>query len=372
MNLKIGYDAKRAFFNSSGLGNYSRGVIDMMAQHYPDNDYFLYYPTGKAIKNYNKPENTKIRFPERITDKVFPSIWRSYGITNQLKEDKIDLYHGLSNELPMNISKLSLLKIVTIHDLIFLRYPELYKTWDRKVYEKKMRYCCDVSDKIISISDQTKNDIVEYTGTDENKIVTVYQTCNKVFKIPLNEYHKKEIKTKFNLPSEFLLYVGTIEKRKNLLNIVKALKISKNNLPMVVVGRSTDYINEVKEYLIKAKLSDRVFFYHNVSNEELPAFYQMAKIFIYPSVFEGFGIPIIEALYSCIPVITSTGSCFSEAGGPDSIYISPENPEQIAESIDKLLSDEALCHDIIIKGLQFVQKFDERKVAEDMANVYLW
>lgn len=370
MSIRIGYDAKRAFFNTSGLGNYSRGVIEMMARHYPENEYLLYTPSYSNKGIYNNPKVTKIRIPEKFFDKTFPSFWRSYGITDQIKKDNIDIYHGLSNELPMNIRKLKTKKIVTIHDLIFLRYPELYKAWDRKVYEKKLRYCCQVADKIVSISEQTKKDIVDFIGTDENKIVTVYQTCNQSFKEIADESVKTLIRSKYNLPDEFLLYVGTIEKRKNLLNIVKSLTLINSAIPLVVVGRPTDYLKEIKGYIEKNNLSSRVLIYHNVSNIELPTFYQMARIFIYPSVFEGFGIPIIEALYSGVPVITSTGSCFAESGGPDSIYVSPEIPEQIADSIDRLLSDEILLKEIIFKGLKFVQKFDEKKIAEDMSDLY--
>jgi glycosyltransferase involved in cell wall biosynthesis len=370
MSIRIGYDAKRAFLNTSGLGNYSRGVIEMMARHHHENEYLLYTPSTKNKGIYNNPADTKIRIPEKFFDKTFPSFWRSYGISDQLKKDNIDIYHGLSNELPMNIRKLKTKKIVTIHDLIFLRYPELYKAWDRKVYEKKLRYCCQVADKIVSISEQTKKDIVDFIGTDENKIVTVYQTCNQSFKEIADESVKTLIRSKYKLPNEFLLYVGTIEKRKNLLNIVKSLTLINSAIPLVVVGRPTDYLKDIKGYIEKNNLSSRVLIYHNVSNIELPTFYQMARIFIYPSVFEGFGIPIIEALYSGVPVITSTGSCFAESGGPDSIYVPPDDHEQIAFSIEKLIHDENLCKNMIINGLKYVQNFDEKNIADNLISVY--
>lgn len=370
MSLKIAYDAKRAFFNSSGLGNYSRGVIDMVTEYFPSNNYFLFTPFPKTNTIYKTPENAYLKNPERVFDKAFPAFWRSYGMLNQLRTDDIDIFHGLSNELPFNIHKLKAKKIVTIHDLIFLRYPELYKAWDRNIYEKKIKYCCEVADKIISISEQTKSDIIEFIGTDEKKIITVYQTCNKRFKKTLVDENLKSVVNKYNLPDEYLLYVGTIEKRKNLLSIVKSLKIIKSQIPLVVVGKPTKYLKEINEFIQQNKLSDKVLIYHSVSNEELPSFYRLAKVFIYPSVFEGFGIPIIEALYSGVPVITSKGSCFSEAGGPDSIYVSPENPEEIADSVDKLLSNPKLLTKISTNGLQFVQKFDVRKVAEDLMNVY--
>jgi glycosyltransferase involved in cell wall biosynthesis len=370
MNLKIAYDAKRAFFNSSGLGNYSRGVIDMMTEHFPENEYFLYTPFQKSNTRYKTPENAIIKNPYRLLDRAFPSYWRSYGMLNQLRMNNIDIFHGLSNELPLNIHKLKAKKIVTIHDLIFIRFPELYNAWDRKIYEKKIKYCCEIADKIISISEQTKNDLIEFIKTDENKIITVYQTCNKRFKKPADNENLIFVKNKYNLPEEYLMYVGTIEKRKNLLSIVKSLKIIKSNIPLVVVGKPTKYLREINKFIYENNLNDRVLICHNVSNEELPSFYRLAKIFLYPSVFEGFGIPIIEALYSGVPVITSTGSCFSEAGGPDSIYISPEKPEQIADSIDKLLSDQKLLTLMSSIGLQFVQKFDDRKVAEDLSRIY--
>ena len=370
MTLRIGFDAKRAFHNKSGLGNYSRGVIDLLAKYYPQNQYFLYSQSGKSNFNSTKPEKTLIRNPEYLIDRLFPALWRSYGITDQLKRDKIDLYHGLSNEIPLNIHISSISTIVTIHDLIFMRFPKLYKAWDRRIYEKKFRYSCKVADRIISISDQTKYDIVNYFEINENKIETVYQSCNKIFKEKANLNKGEKIKLKYNLPQEYILYVGTIEKRKNLLNVIKALKISNTDIPLVVVGRPTNYLDEIKKYIADNRLNHKINFYHDVPTTDLPSIYQEAKLFIYPSVFEGFGIPIIEALYSGTPVITSKGSCFSEAGGPDSIYIDPYSPEEISDSIVKVLDDTNLQNKMITMGMSFVKKFDDAIVADNIMKVY--
>ena len=139
--MKIGFDAKRAFFNRSGLGNYSRNVIQLLSQHYPQNDYFLYTPTTKGAISFipTHQDNINILTPGRALDMLFKLYWRSFRLTDQLGDDKIELYHGLSNELPKNIHKTRIKSVVTIHDLIFIRYPHLYKSIDRQIYYKKER-----------------------------------------------------------------------------------------------------------------------------------------------------------------------------------------------------------------------------------------
>ena len=160
--MKIAYDAKRAFRNYSGLGNYSRTVINAMSKYFPENQYCLYTP--RTGYNYNDfpPKDAKIISPEKMLDKKFSSYWRSYKIHLSLLQEKIDIYHGLSHELPVHIKKSGAKSIVTIHDLIFFRYPELYKRIDRSIYKKKYKHAVNVADKILAISQQTKRDITSF------------------------------------------------------------------------------------------------------------------------------------------------------------------------------------------------------------------
>lgn len=368
--MNIGFDAKRVLFNRSGLGNYSRSTVRLLSQFYPDNNYFLF--TGKNDQKLFQPsENHFIVEPQGKISGIFHSLWRAWGLRHQIDLHKLDIYHGLSNELPWSIKKTGVKSVVTIHDLIFLRYPEYYPYVDRKIYLLKFRHACRVADKIIATSESTKQDIVTFFKTDPSKIEVVYQTCDPVFSKLVNDSRKDEVRKKYNLPQNFLLYLGTIEKRKNALTLVKAY-LSKNiDIPLLIAGKPTAYLSEIKDYLKQNPAGKRVIFRHTIESADLPAVYQSAQIFIYPSLFEGFGIPILEALYSGVPVITSYGSCFGETGGDAALYCDPCNIEEMGNCITKVLDDSNFRKLMIQKGLIQSKKFDEIKVAANLMNVYL-
>lgn len=367
--MRIGFDAKRAFFNRSGLGNYSRETINILAEFFPSNEHILYTPKPSKSKVFYKAGNIKVHGPLKTIHKLFSSYWRSIALTQDIVFDKIDLFHGLSNELPKDIEKIKTPSVVTIHDLIFLRYPEFYAPVDRRIYEKKFYYAAENARKIIAVSQQTKDDLHQFFKIKEDKIDVVYQGCNAMFWQSMGEGKKNEILMKYLIPEQFILYVGTIEERKNLLNIIKALHTGKINYPLVVIGRPTKYMSQIKAYIDEHKV-EHVYFLYNVPNEDLPAIYQLAELFVYPSVFEGFGIPIVEALTSKTPVITSKGGCFAEAGGKSSIYVEPSNVDELAEAIRTVLNDSYLRDTMIIDGFLHAQQFRYEKIAMNLMSVY--
>jgi glycosyltransferase involved in cell wall biosynthesis len=367
--MRIGFDAKRAFRNVSGLGNYSRNLLRALSSYYPDNEYLLYTPSKSTnLFNYSE-QRFKVREPDGYFNKRFKSYWRSFSLAKQAKRDKLDIYHGLSHELPYNIQKTGIKTVVTIHDLIFLRFPDLYKSWDRKIYSKKFKYACKIADLIIAVSNQTANDIKQFFGTDNSKIKVIYQGCNPVFRKELNNSERANIIKKYGFPESYILYVGTIEERKNLLSLIKAINIAKIELPLVVIGGRTSYFKKVKEYIDQVKVKN-IYFLETILNEDLPAVYQQAEVFVYPSVFEGFGIPVIESLYSKTPVITSKHGCFPEAGGPSSVYVDPQNIEELAIAIKKVIEDNELRQRMINEGCKYAGKFSDDMVAKNIMNAY--
>lgn len=372
--MKIGFDAKRAYHNYTGLGNYSRDLIQNLLTYYPDNEYHLYAPKigdNPRFKFVEQYDNVFPHFPESPIHKTFKGLWRSVDLENILAKDDITIFHGLSNEIPIRKKNSSTKHLVTIHDLIFKRFPNTYKKIDRNIYNTKFKYAAQNADKVIAISEQTKQDIVEFYKVDESKIEVIYQTCHQNFKEEYSDDFKLKVKRKFKLPDDFVLNVGTIETRKNLNAILQAIPSMKNDLPIVVVGRKTKYMNFLKVQMEKLKVnSNRFIFLENVSIHELPSIYQLANVFVYPSVFEGFGIPIIEALYSKTPVITTQGGCFPEAGGEYSIYVDTNNFELLGNSIDNLLDDTKQQSLMAEKGFDFVQKFNPRLLTEHLVSVY--
>ena len=367
--MKIGYEAKRIFHNKTGLGNYSRDIIRILSSYYSNNTYLLYNP--KKSDQFLFEANNKNVFeknPKTKFAKEFKNYWRQKGIVNDLKADNITLFHGLSGELPVGLKENSIKSVVTIHDLIFMRYPQLYSFFDRKIHYLKFKKAAKAADKIIAISEQTKADIITYLDVSPEKIEVIYQGCQAVFKEEYATDEKEDVITRYNLPPNFILNVGTIEERKNALTIVKAIKNIDTKL--VIIGRETSYSDKIKNYIKENNLDDKVIFLKGLSSKDLAITYQLATIFVYPSIFEGFGIPIIEALYSKTPVITTNSGVFPEAGGPNSLYIDPKNDIELEQKINLLLNNSSLRTEISEKGFQFAQKFNDEIIASQINKLY--
>lgn len=368
--LKIGFDAKRAFYNRSGLGNYSRNLINALSANYPENSYYLFTPAGKSRVGWKPGNNCKIVEPANMLFRLSGSLWRSRFITSDIRKSGISIYHGLSHELPSGIEKTNVRSVVTIHDIIFLKFPGFYKKVDVEIYRRKLIYACRVADSVVAISNQTAKDLTEMLNIDPAKITVIYQGYNSSFLRKLDENSIQNLRKKYNLPEKFLLSVGTIEERKNLLTLVKALHISGIEMPLVVIGRKVEpYFSGISGYIEQHRMRN-ITFLNTIENEDLPGFYQAAECFIYPSVYEGFGIPIIEALVSAVPVITSQGGCFSEAGGPGSIYTDPNDPEMLGRQIINVISNAALRKKMILDGLEYVSRFKNRNISENYMNLY--
>ena len=371
--MKIGFDAKRLFNNFTGLGNYSRFIVNALSETYPENEYVLYAPKLRSHPEVDsllqKPSIT-IKEPSKVTASLrLGSFWRSYNLGNVAAKDGVQIFHGLSNELPLTKSQ-QLKTVVTVHDLIFKRFPEFYKPIDIKIYDWKLRNACRSADKIISISKQTADDLIEFLEIAPAKIEIVHQGCHPNFKNVYSLDQLNEVKKRYKLPTEFILNVGTIESRKNVLLLLQALKHSKHDLPVVIVGRATSYLKQLTDYITANSLENRVFFIHNAAFADLPAIYQLAEVFVYPSLFEGFGIPIVEAISCGVPVITSQGSCFSEAGGPDCLYVDSKNPKQLAEALNTILSDETIGRQMTERSKTYIERFEPTVIATALMNVY--
>ncbi|MFV0291387.1 MAG: glycosyltransferase family 4 protein [Mangrovibacterium sp.] len=370
--MKIAYDAKRITNNVTGLGNYSRFVVNNLAQQYQQDEFLLLSPN--LIEHGMKKliaDCSNIKFvPPPACAKMQKAIWRSWNIHEDIKSLKPDLYHGLTNELPFTIKKTKVKSVVTIHDLIFRHYPRFYKQIDRLIYDFKFRKACHDADQIVAVSECTKRDVMRFYGIAPEKIKVIYQGCHEQFMVKADEIQKKQVTQKFNLPNEFILSVGTVEERKNLLLTVKALKLSGLKTKLIVIGRKTNYAQQVDQFIVENGMQNQVSYLSDVSYVELPIVYQLASLFVYPSLYEGFGIPIIEALHSGIPVIAATGSCLEEAGGESSIYVNPNSTTELAEKIQLVLHDKNLQQKMIADGLNYVQRFDHTKLTHQMMELY--
>jgi glycosyltransferase involved in cell wall biosynthesis len=379
--MNIGFDAKRAFHNHTGLGHYSRTLIRSLSEYHPEHQYYLFNPKPSSLFSLSA-ENIKEIQPAGLMNKLFRSAWRSNWVTKDLQKLNIDLYHGLSHEIPFGIEKEGIKSVVTIHDLIHERFPEQYSPLDIKIYTKKYKNACTHADKVIAISNQTRQDLIDYYKVPEEKIEVCYQSCNPAFAQQVSEDEKQRVRQQYNLPEQFFLSVGSIIERKNLLNVCKAVFLLRNELdvPLVVIGGGTKYKQQVKDYVKQNGLDNRIIFLSDDTSAksskafqsaiDFPAVYQSSLAMIYPSFFEGFGIPILEALWSKVPVITSNVSCLPEAGGDAAYYVNPNSAEEIAKGMKKVYSDNDFADDMRKKGWQHAQNFTQQKCADAVMNVY--
>ena len=362
----IGIDAKRIVRNGTGLGSYGRTLVNDLAQ-YPLR-LNLYAPDkGRDDLRTQIVERDNIAFVYP-TSRHFKSYWRSRGIVADLKRDGIQLFHGLSGELPFGIRKSGIKSVVTIHDLIFLRHPEFYNPIDVQIYKWKFRQTIKEADYIIAISECTKRDILEYGGNlvSEDKITLIYQSCSPRFNTSQN-YKTSNLNSKLG---RYVLSVGSIEPRKNTMLALKALHHLPDDISLVLVGRHTAYTDKLIQYARANGLEHRLHILHGVPDTDLPALYAGAECFVYPSVYEGFGIPIIEAISCGLPVVACTGSCLEEAGGPDSLYVAPNDAIGMANAIRRSLKGADDREERIQRSMDYIRRFSGTDVAGQVVDVY--
>lgn len=380
--MRIGFDAKRAFQNNTGLGHYSRTLLSSLATYFPQHEYFLFAP--KITNRFCTDDFSNMHpvSPQKFPEKIFPSLWRSNWVTKDLLKNKIALYHGLSHEIPVGITSTGIRSVVTIHDLIFERYPRQHHKIDVLIYRKKFRYACIHADKVIAVSLQTKQDLMNFYHVPEEKISVCYQSCNPRFGQTISDTEKERIRELYKLPRQFFLSVGSIIERKNLLIVCKAIQRLKNRIaiPLVVIGQGGKYKHAVQQFIREHKLEKEIIFLSDSAvakasegfnnSADFPAIYQLATAMIYPSVFEGFGIPVLEALWSRLPVITSNVSCMPETGGDAALYVSPYDYEDLADKMETIATDSTVAQQMKEKGWSHAQQFTQQKCAVAVMDVY--
>src|SRR5688500_1516023 len=355
--MRIGYDAKRLFTNFTGLGNYSRSLVHHYHKAYPDDELFLFTPEVKADPR-TQPflEDSALQI---IKPTGFKPLWRLHDITKAIHQTGVNVYHGLSHELPLGISKLPVKKIVTMHDVIFKYYPSDNKWFDRKIYDWKWKHACVTADVIIAISEQTKHDLIYYYNAPPEKIKVIYQSADASFSKLVTDDEIKKVKQKYQLPEIYNLYVGSVISRKNLLAIIKAMIMMKasERSPLVIIGQGKEYKNKVITEAKRGGIDHLLIWLGSPLFEDFPAIYKGGQMMIYPSLHEGFGLPVIEAMHVGIPVITSDQSSLREAGGNAASLIKPGDNSALANAMIKISGDRAFADSMIQRGYEHAKKF---------------
>ncbi len=362
----VGFDAKRIVRNGTGLGSYGRTLVnDLIRLGNNDMQLRLYAPDeGRDDLRGQIIEGAEFCYPAGRPSSLCKAWWRSRSIVDDLVRDGVDVFHGLSGELPVGLRRAGIRAVVTIHDLIFLRHPEYYHWFDARIYEWKFRQALREADHIIAISQRTRQDILEFGGAQyADRISVIYQSFAPRFTTVVTPERRAEVRQRYKLPQRFVLNVGTIERRKNLAVAVEAVDLLPQDIHLVAVGRPTPYVRELPH-------SDRLHLLSGVPDADLAAIYSLAEAFVYPSRYEGFGIPIIEAIAAGLPVVACTGSCLEEAGGPYSRYVSPDDAIGMAEALKMSLRGARGRQERIDLSRDYIRRFQGTDVAAQVAKLY--
>jgi glycosyltransferase involved in cell wall biosynthesis len=371
--MNLGFDAKRLFLNDSGLGNYSRTLVQHLRAEYPEDELSLFSP---RLRNDSRREaffdgSYHLHAPHR-TPRLLHSWWRSARVAKAAKARGVEVFHGLSHELPSGLREAGIKSVVTIHDLIFLRHPEWYPRIDRAIYKKKIQSACRQADAIVAISQRTSSDLQELLNIPAQRIEVIYQGADPLFAQPCDNLARSAVLERFGIRSPFIVSVGTIESRKNQALLVEAFAQSqaRKDHHLVLIGKQTANASEVKKRIQTLGLSDRVHLLDQVGYRELPALIQSGILSAYPSHYEGFGLPVLEALLSHTPVLAASGSCLEEVGGKAARYADPTNAVQWAQELDLIVGDASLRETMVTLGQEEVKRFDLNQMAREYHALY--
>ena len=379
--MNIGYDGKRAFQNKTGLGNYIRSLMATLSSYAPGNQYTLFAPKQTSLFNASSFPHVKAIFPKGKFYAAFPSLWRRWGMIKAIEKSGVTIYHGVSNELPNGIGNTAVKTVVTVHDIIFERFPQTYHFDERYVHRWKIKYACRIAHAVIAISEQTKKDLIDYYKVPAEKIFICYQNCNPIFERKIESEEKAVIKKRYQLPDEYFLFVSSIAPRKNLIAICKALAALKDtiNIPLVVIGNGKKEKEEAKAFMAANGVAHLLVLLNELPQAkesnyttaaDFPAIYQQALALIYPSIFEGFGAPLLEALWSGTPVISSNTSSLPEVAGDSALYFAPDDIETLAQHMLNVATDKVLANDLKERGLKRARLFTAEQHAQSIIDVY--
>ena len=371
--MHIGYDGKRAVQNNTGLGNYSRLLAAVMARRFGSDRFTLYAPrprTTPRLAPVLEAANVELRGPEGALWRLAPALWRSAAMGRQMRAEGVDLIHGLSGELPLGVERLGVPSVVTVHDVIFRRFPQLYKPLDRRIYDAKFGHATRRATRVLAISECTARDIVEFYGIPREKIDVVYQGCDRQFHLPVTPGRIEAVRRKYGLTRPYIISVGTIEERKNQMLAVKGLSGIGRGYDLVLAGRQTPYADAIRACAAAAGVADRVKIIEGAPFDELPALYAGAVCSAYTSRFEGLGKPVKESIAAGTPVVVASGSCLEEAAGPGAPCVGPDDTEGWTAAVGRLLDSAEERDTLVSRGREYIRRFSDEAMAEGTMACY--
>jgi glycosyltransferase involved in cell wall biosynthesis len=376
--MKVSLELQPCLKNKSGIGVYTYEIAKNLQKFNDINlcgDIFNFVNRNdidKDLEGLNFNNNVFTLFPYG----VYRRIWNYVPIKyNWLFNDKADIYHFFNFIVPPRVKGKV---ITTIHDMTYELYPETMHKNNLKRLKNDIEYSVNRADKIITVSESSKKDIMKFLDVDESKIEVVYNGVEyDRFNKSYTEDEKSKVREKYNLPKNYILYMGTLEPRKNIESIIEAFEIFKREdglanqkVKLVIAGKKGWLFESIFNLVDRLNLKDEVIFTDYVDENDKPLIYNMASVFLFPSLYEGFGIPVLEAMASSVPVITSNVSSLPEVAGDAAILVAPKDIESIARQMNEILINEELKKDLVKKGHEQAKKFTWEASAQKVYNIY--
>ena len=358
--MRIGVEANAYYKNIAGTGMYSRNIVNIWRKE--GKEIFLFVNKRQSIMDLAKKKNIFTRLLNGIKD----ILWMQIILPIVLKKNKIDILFCPAFISPMFSTCPT---IVTIHDMSFLRYPE---TCDR-LFGFYLKILLFLTKKRINIfltdSDFSKKEIHRLLKVPQEKIKIVYAGCDKKFKIIKNLNKIRKVKKQYGINQRFILNVGTLEPRKNIITLIMAFDILKKKEliehKLVLCGGKGWYYDNILRKIRELKIENEIIFTGYVPDDDLPLLYNAAELFVYPSLYEGFGLPVLEAMSCGCPVVTSNVSSLPEIVGNAGILVDPLDVEDLAQTMLKVLKDRDLRKDLVKRGLEQAKVFSWGKAAKE-------
>ena len=372
--MKIGFDAKRFFFNHSGLGNYSRMLIESLFKCFPENEYVLYSDRLDTL-DHAHPEALRILklYVDNRSDGSdlytlvmvdAPKWWRTWGMGKRAAQDGVEVFHGLSNELPWDLPA-SVAGVCTIHDVIFKEFPSYYPWVDRLIYDFKTKKAIQKASRLIMTSQATQSQVEKYYPNAKGRSVVVYQAVDPAF------YGDGHVQRTRETNAPFFVYQSSFTHRKNHSVLVDAFALIQHQTDwnLTLIGLNGPTLEPLKLQIEKLGLSNRITCLVDQSRQEMIDCVTGAAGFVYPSLNEGFGIPLAEALAAGLPMAVSNISVFRELTEDLPVYFHPNKAEEMAAAMISITTREEQTRQRL-KQSSLQSKIDPKTIAEQLIRVY--
>lgn len=367
--MKIGIDARAAiWYRGTGIGTYTYQIIKNLSRIDKTNNYRLFWP-GNASKDFLEASEN---FDFDVVGETKDKFWEEIHIPARLAGDRVDVYHVPQNGIGLP-GKKTCPQVVTVHDLIPYIYPETVGRGYQRIFLQEMPRIVEQADRIITVSEHSRRDLKRYFNLPDWKIDVIYEAADDIYRPLDKEACRTSVHQRYGVKERFILYVGGFSPRKNVPGLIRAYQKVIEDLSdviLVIAGKPVRAFEELVSLVETLGLKDRVVFTGFVPTEDLPVIYNAASLFVYPSFYEGFGLPPLEAMACGTPVITSNVSSLPEAVDDAALAVDPHDVDALAAAMFDALSDPGLAADLIRRGLEKSNAFTWTKAAEQTLASY--